>query len=704
MSVSPDPQIDMKAVEQVQREIRRLAEEVAQLSEQDLGPAEYYGEFLQRVLAAIVAPAGAIWLKTAQGNLQLQYQINLREVGLDRSEESRQSHDELLRQAIMKGQPGFFPPQSGLGDGSGGDTKAGNPTNFVILLAPILLDKQVVGIIEVWQDPRRGPEAQRGFLHFLVRMAGLASSYTRNQHLRQMTGQQAVWTQLEAFARQVHSSLNPTEVAYLVANEGRRLIECDRVSVAVRKGKRCTVEAISGADVVEKRSNLVQLMRALFDSVIKWGEKLVYSGTKDDTLPPDVLKALDEYLAESNSKLLVIQPLRDDREAESKKPARSALMMECFEPNAAPEQLIARLDVVGRHSVSGLYNAAEHRRIPMRFIWGPLAKVQEGLGGKARAIMILIGAALVALVAVLVFVPGTLKVEAKGQLLPKKRGYVFSPTDARVIDFKGGIKTGSRVGKGMDLVEMYDDTMGTKVNELLAEAGAAKSKYDSAVAEEIKAKARNATPQDMAPILRDKFDAESTFRTKSLQLELLKRRTNANLRNPGEFWVKSPMSGVILSSDFREMVNRRVKANEPILRIGQATDNIKDWEIELKIPQKNIGQILAAFPHGDPNAELDVDLLLASAPTSTYKGKLVRHRVAVEANPNRDDNNEAEPVILAWVRIEGPGIDEADRIPTKYLLTGTEVHAKVRCGKHALGYTLFYGVWEWMYEKVLFFF
>ena len=38
------------------------------------------------------------------------------------------------------------------------------------------------------------------------------------------------------------------------------------------------------------------------------------------------------------------------------------------------------------------------------------------------------------------------------------------------------------------------------------------------------------------------------------------------------------------------------------------------------------------------------------------------------------------------------------------LIAGTEVHAKVRCGNHALGYSLFYGVWEFLYEKVIFFF
>ena len=63
-----------------------------------------------------------------------------------------------------------------------------------------------------------------------------------------------------------------------------------------------------------------------------------------------------------------------------------------------------------------------------------------------------------------------------------------------------------------------------------------------------------------------------------------------------------------------------------------------------------------------------------------------------------------EPVVLASVRLDGPDIPEAERIPRDLLVTGTEVHTKIRCGDRPLGYSLFYGVWEFAYEKVVFFF
>jgi hypothetical protein len=163
----------------------------------------------------------------------------------------------------------------------------------------------------------------------------------------------------------------------------------------------------------------------------------------------------------------------------------------------------------------------------------------------------------------------------------------------------------------------------------------------------------------------------------------------------------------ILNSDFQDQwLNKTAKPTEPILSVG-----LKEgpWEIELKIPQKHIGQVLAAFERFGKDDQgnyrpLEVDFLLKSDPTKTYKGLLRRNRIAAEATPARDETSEAEPVVIAYVDVEDAAIPEADRLPVGNRVAGTEVHAKVRCGNHAMGYSLFYGVWEFMYEKVVFFF
>ena len=189
-----------------------------------------------------------------------------------------------------------------------------------------------------------------------------------------------------------------------------------------------------------------------------------------------------------------------------------------------------------------------------------------------------------------------------------------------------------------------------------------------------------------------------------------------NPANSGYFYLRAPQftqeetnllpmserAWTVLNGNFiDEFKGKTVRPNEPILRLGAKEG---PWEIELKIPQKHIGQVLGAYR--DLNTKvLDVDFLLRSDPTRTFRGKLYRNRVAGEANANREEGNtEAEPTILAYVQINDPSIDRAKWVPREMLVSGTEVHSKIRCGDKSLGYSLFYGVWEFIYEKVVFFF
>src|SRR6476659_9389544 len=97
--------------------------------------------------------------------------------------------------------------------------------------------------------------------------------------MRQMMSQQRLWNQLEGFTHQIHGSLDLKETAYAVANDGKRLVGCDRLSVAMKIGGRMTVEAVSGQEIVEHRANLIREMTKLCKVVAQTGEDLVYTGS-----------------------------------------------------------------------------------------------------------------------------------------------------------------------------------------------------------------------------------------------------------------------------------------------------------------------------------------------------------------------------------------------------------------------------------------
>ncbi|HEY2787160.1 MAG TPA: efflux RND transporter periplasmic adaptor subunit [Fimbriiglobus sp.] len=697
------------------RAIDDAFEEASKLAGSTLPPADFYQKFLNRTLTAINAPAGAIWLRTPQGFLQIACQINLENVGLDQKRGGRQCHNEVLRQVFQAQptRPVLLEPQGRLtGIAEAGPVPAANLTEYYTLFAPIVQnDKSPLGLLEVFQESNHDPRMYPTFLNYTVQMAGYASQYHSFSNVRQSAGLDKVFTQVEAFARLIHTSLNPTEVAYHVANEGRKLVECDRLCVGVRHGKKVVVEAVSGADVVEKASTHVRRMRHLFDAVVTWGDKLIYKGEKDDSLPPQVLHALDDYLAESQPKLLVVMPIKDvEREKDEKKPARSVLLMEAFNPPEMVEPLVQRLDVVGKHASTALYNAAQMKRVPLGLLWKPIAKLQDGLGGKARFYWAAGITTFLAVLAAMILVPYPLKMEAKGELEPIELRYVYPPKGGFVSNIL--YKQGETVRPGATTVVLDDPELQSDMTKYATELTKA-IKSASLIKQQITSTMSFYEANQWYQRL---SQAQSDQSTNELLIANLVKLYNADKETYGRFYAKAPGlpraaggNWKVLNADNKDFrLGQQVKASEPLLRLGWVDG---PWQVTLKIPNRNIGHILKAF--ADPKQHkkdatgrpyLDVDLLLTSDAHQKYYGRLYKDKITGQAVPNKDDHNESDPIIMAYVAVNQDDVPKDKWISPELFVTGQEIHARIRCGDHALGYSLFHGVWEWFYEKVVFFF
>jgi hypothetical protein len=385
----------------------------------------------------------------------------------------------------------------------------------------------------------------------------------------------------------------------------------------------------------------------------------------------------------------------------------------------------------------------------MRWVWLPLATLQEGLGGKTKTITMLVVAAASIVLAGLVVIPYPLKVESSGNALPKVRRWVYTSVPGEIIDFGISDKE-AFITENRALVQMRDSALTTKIIELKGQIKAAELE-----AAELEDQARIETnPNErQAKIGRAELrKLEASHKAK--ELEELYNRARADKGSLGRFTINAPVMSpqeqayvpadgkywTVLNSNFREQMppGRTVQPNEPMIRLG-ATRGL--WELEMKIPQKHIGQVLRAFSRLEAaqtallarideemkqakeepklealrekrraaaaKASLDVEYIMLGDATRKFKGKLYRDRIAGEATPDNEatSGQEPEPVVLAWVEIEGNGIDDYYQVRNYMdLVAGSGVRAKIVCGDHPAGYSLFYGVWEFMYEKVVFFF
>jgi len=681
---SEQQSLDPHLVEETRQQIRSLVAEIAQLSRSEITPEQFYEEFLNRVVSALAAVGGAVWTVSDEGGLALSYQINLPQAQLAGPEESRQRHGRLLYRALREGEALLVPPRSG----AEGDEEAGNPTEFLVLLGVLKTDVQTAGVVEVFQRTGAGPAAQRGYLRFLVQMCDLAGDFLRSYQLKHFSDRQALWNQLEEYSRAVHLNLDPRQTAYTIANEGRRLVRCDRLSVALRKGRRCVIEAVSGQDLVDKRSNVVRLLGRLATAVVNGGETVWYSGDTSD-MAPQIEEAVQDYVDEAHSKLIGILPLRRPQAKDAEEeaggagepaPLLGALIVEQIEDTRPAPGMTDRLEVVARHSAAALGNAMEHQDLFLMPLWRALGKAKWVVQARTLPKTLTIAAAVLVLLLVLALWPVTFRLQGKGTLEPVIRQNIFARVDGVVTDVKA--KHGDLVQRGQLLVTLRNTDLQVQLEEVQGQL--------------------EATQERMAMLQRLRLDpdlwktlAEGEKIRVAGELEELEQQRLSLEKQRGLFekkmddlQVRSSLSGLVVTWDLKNrLLYRPVGRGQVLMRVA---DPSGPWQLEVHMPERYIGYITDARARlGD---DLEVQYQLATNPGSRYYGRVKEVHLAAEV--------EGEEGNVVLIKVSVP--DQTREQLRPYLRPGAEVTAKVDCGRRSLGFVLFHDLIAFVQSRILF--
>jgi hypothetical protein len=693
-------------VEQTRQHIRQLVAEINQLAGSDIPPQQFYGEFLQRVVAAVAAVGGAVWSRDGQSPPRLQHQVNFLMSGL-LNEAAGGGHTALVLHAFSNGSARLVPPRSGPGMAGleGGATAerdiGSNSSDWSLLLAPMRVDKHTIGVVELLLDPTRRQTALENAVRFVSELCEIGAGYLKNRHLRQMLGQQHLWAQLENFVRQVHTSLHPKEVAFIVANEGKRMVECDRLSVALVYGRKPVIEAVSGQEVVERKSNLVQLMRRLCDTVLRSNENLLYSGEHIEGLPPAVRDALDDYLAESGSKVLAVTLLHSTTKEGTPEPTPfGALVGEYFEDATAAATIAPRMEVVGQHGAIALANAMAHHRVFMLPIWSAVGNSTRWLRGNRLAKLAVAVGGVAALIAAMVFVPWELRMEGRGQFVPENRRPVYAAEDGVVQAVR--IDHGHVVEPGQPLVEMKSLELERRLKDLSLGRERAAAERDAALG----------SPRDSGATYRI---ADSAIHSYTTQIDLVQQQIRS-------LQVTAPVGGMIATWDpQRNLEGRPVKRGDALLTVSQIHGDAARWILEIRMPEHKIGHIREALSRR--KAENNPDplvawFILASHPQRQFRG----HVEQIATTAELDQENKEHIVMVRIIPDDVQRVDvqvapladqpEIRRVAqiTMRLIDGAqiqvtpdaEVRAKVDCGKRAVGFVLLRELIEFFYETIVF--
>ena len=689
--MSTEQPFDPQLIEQTKQQIQKLVREIAQLTKDQVSPGEFYGEFLPRVVQALAAIGGAVWATDENGRLGLQYQVNLEATKLRENEEGQAQHGRLLYKCLGGDSGILVPPHSGVSED---DDEAANPTDVLLVLGPLKADEDTVGVLEIIQRAEAGPATQQGYLRFAMQMCELAGDYLKSHKLRDFGGREALWTLLEGFSHDVHMQLDPRETAYTIANEGRRLIECDRVSVAIRHGNKCKIEAVSGQDIFDKRSNTVRLLGKLATAVVATGDSVWYAGDTRD-MAPQVEDAVQEYVDESHSKNVAVLPLRRPEMVEEDDPDKreapaepiGALIVEQIEDSRVPETMVQRVDVVCRHSSIALANALEHQSLFLMPLWRAIGKAKWVLRARTLPKTLAILGLILAALLWLILWPTDFVMDCKGTLEPITRQDVFAPANAKVIELL--VKHGQFVEGGKTvLARLEDDTLRKQMIDVQGQL--------AATGEQISAKGRELGDRDLSRIETERIKGELQAlleRAKSLrdQMKILKKQER-------DLDIVSPISGRVLSWDLEDRLRLApVNLGQFLLRIA---DPNGDWELNLDMPDTQMGHI-ARFRNELPDGEKqDVTFILATDPGIEHEGTV--REIARIAEVEGEEGNMVQikvdfkkaELLAALMAAEG------DRTP--HLRPGAEVNAEVHCGRCSIGYSVFHKAFEFVQSRIIF--
>jgi hypothetical protein len=685
-------------LKKVRERVMQLAREIEQMSGQDLAPPLFFQEFLVRVVTAIGARAGAVWLVDESNRLGLTAQVNLEQTGLRERPGALALNEKLIVDVLQTGEARTLT--------HGGEAQL--PTEHVLVLSALHKEKKCVGVVELFQRPDVPIKAQSGYMQFLEQMCGYGSRFIEGK--RRNPGDQAdlknqFWTDFEQFSLRIQRSLVEQEVADAAASDARSLLGADRVSVVTRKGRSVRVRAVSGQSSVNPRANLIAAMNKLASRVIDMGETLTYTG-KVDGLAPQIEEPLAAFVQESGSRMVMMVPTFEtedmvrkqgeeaDRDRKKKRiKATGCIVIEQIAESEPLPQLEQRAELIADHVGAALWNARQHGRIFGLSIWKLMGTALEWFKGRKLMITTAVLAVIAVVAAALSLIKLDYPVTAEGKLMPIEQHAVFATWDGVIT--RDGLKVNGdeEVKKGQILVVLENDELEGQIEE----AKASVRKYEQLV---IGKRAEIVQSELNIPRMSDEEKPQSLANIERMRVEQrgiegdleIARQQVLNLENrkKEKLTIYAQADGRIPNFQLRQLLEDR-----PVRQGDHLFDIMNDngaWQMELLLQEKRMGHILRAQREAtatNKSIELPGRFTMATQPDAKFECHLTK--VATRSTTDTELGTVFELNAVA---------NEGQTLPEKRI--GAEVTVKIYCGQSTLFYWCFGDVvdtaqkWLWL--------
>lgn len=607
--------------------IQRLVDEITALAKSEVRSEEFYAQYLQRVVAACDGKGGAVWLvgqKNADGKneLQLAAEVDLASSLFQSDEQQRGVLLRAVSEVVQSKKPLVLSAESRVGEkaaqvpGSleaqlaqmgGGqseqakDTPSPNRTPYPFVHVPLLLKDQVLGVLQVWLQPYVTRDNYAEFATFLAQLAAHVETYLQSRQVGNLVMESQRLQHLLKFSTDISGSLDPLEVCRLASNYARDLLGSERCAVLRLRGSGWEMMAISGQEVVERRSTMVKTITAFVDGhtpripmpmpvtegqppqlgpwVIALSKKELLALTEAGTVaaperalvihPNGPTDAADVAYFENSQvgSALIVQIL------DSEKTVIGALLAEsttegAFDPQAGSKAAPSSHKLgewLATSTGKAMRGAMDYHELPGLFATRRMREVKRALTGTQRAWNAFKLIFWLALIGGILLFPWMEEVESDCTLVPKQRVKVVPEVNGRVE--KVFVKEGVFVKKGQELAKLdtrqfESDLEGVRKQKLSATLEAAAE--------------RGLGTEARAQIAEKRAEAFGIQEAK-LQADI----AAATLR--------SPMDGVVMTKDIELMHGLYLQAGGDFAIVGSTGA----WDMLVHLNEKEIGRVEA---------------------------------------------------------------------------------------------------------------
>ncbi len=619
--------------------------------------------------------AGIVWLFDEHGRLRILCEHQLQSLAPDGRFVITPGHQQQLTTVLREGQTVCLPLEN---------AGPGLP-HCCVAVGPLTRGAQPVGVAELFTTEALTGDDQAVLIRFVEDLCGLGSELLA-QEPQPDENPLAFWERFDQFTLHLQRSLDVDEVAAIAANDGLVLLGCDRLSVALRHGRRTLIRAISGQEKVDRRSNLARAMTALAEQAINTGEVVTYGGILDG-IAPQLEKPLSDYVLESRCRMVQLVPLRQaptstrhaDDEAAGRRlqplPIIGCLVVEQMTDSRPRPTVKRRVDLVADHVAAALTNARTHSELFLLPLWRQLGRGWSWLRGRRLGIASAIAVLLLVVIVSLIVIPWDYRVEGEGKAMPTVQREVFAPWDGDVEEVL--VASGQKVAAGDLLLRIESDDLDAEhlaaINEVRE-----KEKLVAALVSEWQTAQQQSDREKLVRL-------EGELTKARVELDAASRKGQKLTARIAGLSARAPIDGTVVTYQLKQnLLDRPVRRGEVLLEV---MDETGPWRLELEVPEYRMGHLLRAL--GDVESHtLPVEYVPATAVEQTFSA-------TVQSIGSRSNVSEEQGTIVEVFADIDP-----DELPQRRI--GAEVTAKINCGQRSLGYALFGDVIEFLQRKLWF--